>query len=80
MQDSEKRMRREIAAIVTDHGIPTDVDSANRLAARLHLVVQKYRGDHYRHDVTQMGADMNVLRSEECRVGKERRSWWPLYH
>ena len=61
MQDSEKRMRREIAAIVTDHGIPTDVDSANRLAARLHPVVQKYRGDYYRHDVTQMGADMNAL-------------------
>lgn len=61
MKDSEKRMRREIAAIVTDHGIPTDVDSANRLATRLHPVVQKYRGDYYRHDVTQMGADMNVL-------------------
>lgn len=61
MQDSEKRMRREIAAIVTDHGIPTEVDSANRLAARLHPVVEKYRGDYYRHDVTQMGADMSAL-------------------
>lgn len=61
MQDSEKRMRREIAAIVTDHGIPADVDSANRLATRLHPVVQKYRGDYYRHDVDQMGADMSAL-------------------
>ena len=61
MDNREKRMRREITAIVTDHGIPTDTDSAEALARRLHPVVEKYRGDYYRHEVTQMGNDMRAL-------------------
>lgn len=61
MQDPDKRMRREISAIVSDHGVPSDTDSAYTLSERLHPVVQKYRRDYYRRDVDQMGADMNAL-------------------
>lgn len=61
MQDREKRMRREIAAIVTDHGVPADTNGAVALSEKLQPVVEKYRREFYRTDVAQMGSDMAAL-------------------